>query len=108
MLLGALSILRTPLYVPLLFILIGGALAALASFRTPSMTPPPMTKLSWIVLLAGFGIVIGVLGVIGEDTVRHWTPHPAGYGVAWFACFQAVRHFRHIITTSVSPDPLPR
>lgn len=108
MLLGALLILRTPLYVPFLFLMVGGALATFASFRTPWMTPPPMTKLSWIVLLAGFGIVIAVLNIIGEDTVRHWTPHPAGYGVVWLACFHAFRHFRHITTTSVSPDPLPR
>jgi hypothetical protein len=108
MLLGALSIFSAPLYISFLFLLVGAALSVFASFRTPSMTPPPMTKLSWVVLLAGSGILLALLNVIGENTVRHWTPHPAGYGPAWFACFQAFRHFRHIITTSVRPDPLPR
>ena len=108
MLLGALSIFSAPLYISFLFLLVGAALSVFASFRTPSMTPPPMTKLSWVVLLAGSGILLALLNVIGENTVRHWTPHPAGYGPAWFACFQAFRHFRHITTTSVRPDPLPR
>jgi hypothetical protein len=57
----------------------------------------PMTRTSWIVLLAGFVLIYCVLFSFGDARVRHWTPHPAGYIPAWMAIFHGFRHIRHLL-----------
>src|SRR5436309_1221793 len=81
---GALSLFSVPLYFTLL-LAVGGTLIGTLVYRDA----PAMTWRSWLVLIVGCVLIIGVLNTFGQDRIRHWTPHPAGYLPAWFGCFHA-------------------
>jgi len=90
LLFATLSLFSLPLYMTTISLVAGAILCAVVSIRQPTMT-----RSSWIVLVAGMILIFGVLYLIGEDRVRHWRPHPAGYFPAWIVCFHAFRHIRH-------------
>lgn len=89
---GALSTFSVPLYLTVLVLLFGALTSALAYPRTP-----PMNWRSNVVLGLGGVLIIGVLELFGEERVRHWVPHPAGYIVAWFGCFYGFRQLRQLL-----------
>ena len=91
---GALSMSSVPVYISVVLVAAGGLAAALASRPTPTMT----NWRSWLVVVAGWAVILGVLLLFGEERVRHWKPHPGGYIVGWFVCFQAFRHLRHALS----------
>jgi hypothetical protein len=89
---GVLSIFTIPFYASLVLMAVGTVIALLSD-----RTKIPMTRGSWVVLLAGCVLIFCVLALVGEDHIRHWTPFPAGYIPAWFGCFHGFRHVRHLI-----------
>ena len=89
---GVLSFFSIPIYVSLVLMAVGTVISLLAD-----RTNIPMTRVSWIVLLAGCIMILCVLALFGEDRVRHWTPFPAGYIPAWFGCFHGFRHIQNLI-----------
>jgi hypothetical protein len=89
---GVLSIFSIPLYTSLLLIAVGTVILLLSD-----RTKIPMTRSSWLVLLAGCGLILCALALFGEDRIRHWTPFPAGYIPAWVACFHGFRHVRYAV-----------
>ena len=91
---GALSVFRLPQAVSLLMLVAGLGVVALASRR--GYSPPRITWRTGLVWVAGSAVILGVLWLIGEDRVRQWTPHPAGYQVVWLICLSLLRHLRHI------------
>ena len=91
---GALSVFRFPLAVSLLTLVAGLGVVTLASRR--GYSPPRFTWRTGLVWVAGSAVILGVLWLIGEDRVRHWTPHPAGYQVVWLICLVLFRHLRQI------------
>jgi hypothetical protein len=56
-----------------------------------------MTPRSWIVLLAGFGLIFCILAFFGNERIHRWTPFPAGYIAAWATVCYAFRHVRYLI-----------
>lgn len=90
---GALSVFSFPFYVMLISFVAGIMLCA--SVR---LQPPTLTRRSQFVLFAGMLVVYGVLCVFGNERVRQWRPHPAGYMPAWTVCFFAFRHFWHLLS----------
>jgi hypothetical protein len=99
---GALSIFSVPLYLSFVLLVGGTTLGALA-YRNP----PPMTWRSWAMLIAGCVIIICVLNLFGQERIRHWTPHPAGYIPAWFVCFHAFQQMRHLLRDRAKLWPSP-
>jgi hypothetical protein len=97
MLVGVLSSMRAPMHVTVSLVLGGACLMMAAEFRTPSLGHPAMRARDWMTVLAGMAVIIVVLNWIGEETVRHWTPHPAGYFGAWLFGYHVFRHFRQIV-----------
>ncbi len=95
---GALSIFSVQLYISFLLLIAGGVVATLALRPTPAMTPR-----SWLVLLAGCVVILVVLYLFGEERVRQWRPHPAGYTPTWFVCFNAFRQIRRVVSHEESP-----
>jgi hypothetical protein len=91
---GALSVFSVPLSVSLLTLVAGCGVTALASRRDYSM--PRFSWRTGIVWVAGSAVILGVLWLIGEDRVRHWAPHPAGYHLVWLICLALFRHLRRI------------
>jgi len=101
-LVGALSVFSVPLSVSLLTLVAGWGMTALASRR--DYAAPRFTWRTGLVWVAGSAVILGVLWLIGEDRVRHWTPHPAGYQVVWLICLALFRHLRQIFHhDSLSP-----
>ena len=90
---AALSLFSVPLYVSFLLLVTGAVIGTLAYRATPAMT-----WRSWLVLILGCVVILGVLNLFGQERVRYWKPHPAGYIVAWFVCFQAFRHVRFLLS----------
>jgi len=90
---AALSLLIVPFSVTFL-LFAAGTVIVFVAFR-PS---PPMTWRSWIAFFAGPVVIIAVLSLFGDDRIRQWRPHPAGYIPAWFICLNAFRHFRHMFS----------
>jgi len=88
-LIGVLCVFTIPLYASLLVLVSGAVIGSLAYRPTPVMTWQ-----SWTVLIGGYALILGVLCLFGDEKVRHWTPHPAGYIPGWMACFYAFRHIR--------------
>ena len=86
---AALSVFSVPLYVSFLLLVAGAVIGTLAYGAAPAMT-----WRSWLVLILGCAVILGVLNLFGQERVHHWRPHPAGYIVAWFVCFHAFRHVR--------------
>jgi len=99
---SALSMGSVPLLATFLITVAGGIVVDLASRRDYPI--PRHTWRSMLVLIAGCVVIIGVLLLIGEDRVRHWTPHPVGYQLAWLFCLNLIRHLRQIYHP-VSPSP---
>lgn len=97
---GALSTLSIPLYISFLAILFGGTLVILASPKK-AYAVPPMTFRSWIFVIAGMAVIFAVLAFFGDDQVRRWRPHPAGYIPAWWICFHVCRQFRYMLSSHV-------
>jgi hypothetical protein len=97
---GALSVFSVPVTVSLVTLLSGGGITALASRRDHSA--PRFTLSMWIAWLVGSAVILGALWLIGEDTVRHWTPHPAGYQIVWLIVLTLFRHLHHIFRREVS------
>ena len=91
---GAFSMFSVPLLATLLIIAAGGLMIDLVSRR--DYPAPRHTWRSMLVWIAGSAVIMGVLWLIGEDRVRHWTPHPAGYQIVWFFCLNLFRHLRQI------------
>jgi hypothetical protein len=91
-LVGVLSVFSIPVYASLHIMAVGTGIGILAD-----RTKIPLTRSSWIVLLAGCVLIFCVLALFGEDRTRHWKPFPAGYMPAWFACFLGFRHIRYLI-----------
>lgn len=83
---GALSTFNVPMYLSLLLLLAGSVILALAAPGTPAMN-----WRAWLVFVSGSVLIIGVLNLFGEERIRHWIPHPAGYIPAWFVCFVGFR-----------------
>jgi len=100
LLLGVLSLFTVPLYVAAISFA-GGVIL----FRVVSLREPTMTWSSWITVVAGMIVIFGVLYLVGEERVRQWRPHPAGYIPAWLVCFHAFRHIRHVISGRESATP---
>ena len=98
---GAVSIFSVSLTISLLTTVAGCILLALASRH--GYASPRLTWRTWLVWVVGTAMILGVLGLIGEDRVRHWTPHPAGYQLAWLICLCAFRHFRQICRHESAP-----
>ena len=71
---GVLSIFTIPFYASLALMAVGAVIALLSDG-----TKIPMTRNSWIVLLAGCVLIFCVLTLFGQDRIRNWTPFPAGY-----------------------------
>jgi hypothetical protein len=92
---GALSVFSVPLSVSFLTLVAGCGVTALASRRDYSA--PSFTWRTGLFWVAGSAVILGVLWLIGEDRVRHWTPHPAGYQVVWLICLALFRHLRQIV-----------
>jgi hypothetical protein len=92
-LVGVLSVFSIPFYASLLLFAVGAVIALLSD-----RTKIPMTPSSWIVLLAGGGLIFGVLAWFGDDRIHHWRPFPAGYIPAWIFSFGAFRHVRYLIS----------
>lgn len=101
---GALSLFRLPLGVCLLTLVAGGSVLALAS--RGGYSPPGLTWRTGLVWVAGSVLILGVLWLIGEDRVRNWTPHPAGYQTAWFVALSLCRHLRQIVRHDLPPTCL--
>ena len=97
-LVGNLSVFRISLVASFLTLVIGFAIVALASRE--AYAPPRLTWRVGLVWLIGWVMILGILNLIGEDKIRHWTPHPAGYQTAWFICLFAFLHFRQLILRS--------
>ena len=91
---GALSMFRVSLSVSLLILVAGLSVVVLASRRGYSV--PRFTWRTWLVWVAGSAVILGVLWLIGEDRVRQWTPHPAGYQGVWLISFCLFRHLLQI------------
>jgi hypothetical protein len=91
-LVGVLSIFSIPFYVSLLLLAVGTVMVLLTD-----RTSIPMTRNSWIVLIAGCGLIYCVLAFFGNDRIHHWRPFPAAYIPAWFGSFHAFRHVRYLI-----------
>ena len=98
---GVLSIFSIPISISLAMVMVGFAGTGLAARGVYAV--PPVTWRVGLVWMAGSIVILGVLWLIGEDRVRHWVPHPAGYGVAWFICLCAFRHFRQIMHSEPAP-----
>ena len=94
LLFGALSILAIPFYASLLIFTVGAVIATLSS-----RAKVPMTKRSRIVLVTGCVVIVVVLAFLDDAALRQWTPRPAGYIPAWFACFHGIRHVRYLISS---------
>ncbi len=92
-LIGVLSTFSIPVYGSLLLIGASGLIVFLSD-----RTKIPMTRRSWIVLLAGWALIFCVLALFGDDRIRHWTPFPAGYIPAWVCLFHGFRHVRYLIS----------
>jgi len=90
--LGVLSIFTIPIYASLPLMVIGAAIVLLSD-----RTKIPMTRSSWIVLLAGCVLIYLLLAFFGDDRIHHWKPFPAGYIPAWFGVFGGFRHIRYLI-----------
>jgi hypothetical protein len=93
MMAGVLSVFSIPFYATLLLMAVGTVIALLSD-----RTKIPMTRSSWIVLIAGCAVIYCVLALFGNDRIHHWTPFPAGYIPAWFAVFHGFRHIRYLIS----------
>ncbi len=89
---GALSLVSVPLYLAFLLLIAGTVIGSLA-YRGG----PPMTWGAWVVVIGGCALIVGALSLFGQETVRHWTPHPAGYIPAWVGCFHAFRQVRYLL-----------
>jgi hypothetical protein len=92
---GALSFLSVPLYVTFLTFIAGLGVTALGAGRDYSAQV--FTWRTWLVWIAGCAVLMGVLWLIGQDRIRHWTPHPAGYQIVWLVCLTVFRHLRQIL-----------
>jgi hypothetical protein len=90
---AAMSLLSVPLYDTFLLFAAGAVVIWFAHCATPPVT----TWRSWSVLIGGCVLLIGVLSLFGQERIRHWTPHPAGYIPAWFILFSAIRHFWYLL-----------
>ena len=97
---GALSTFSVPLLVTFLIIAAGGLVIDLASRR--DYPAPRNTWRSMLVWIAGCTVIMGVLWLFGQDRVRQWTPHPAGYQIVWFFCLALFRHLRQILYPDAS------
>jgi len=91
---GALTMFSVPLSLTLLISVAGCGVTALASRRDYS--GPRFTWRTVLVYVAGCAVILGVLRLIGEDRVRQWTPHPAGYQVVWIFCLTMFQHLRYL------------
>jgi len=89
---GALSLFSVPLYLTFLSLVLGTVTCALAYRSTPAMT-----WRSWFVLVIGSILIMVILSLFGEERIRRWIPHPAGYIPAWFGSFHAFRQLRHLL-----------
>lgn len=92
-LIGVLSVLSIPIYASLLLLVVGAVISLLSD-----RTKIPMTRSSWVVLIAGCGLIFCVLALFGNERIHHWRPFPAGYIPAWFFGFHAFRHVRLLIS----------
>ena len=90
---GVLSFFSIPFYASLALMALGTVIGLLAD-----RTKIPMTRNSWIVLLAGCVLIFCVLAFFGQERIRHWTPFPAGYIPAWFGFFHGFRHVRYLVS----------
>jgi hypothetical protein len=102
-LVGVLSIFRMGMILWMFIYLAGMAVVVLASLNTY-----PLPKLTWrmqLVWIAGVIVIIGCLSYIGDDRIRNWTPHPAGYQLAWLICLVAYQHMRAIIQRDFVQKP---
>ena len=98
---GALSMLSDPWYIAPLGMVMGLGVSAMGAGR--EYAAPRHTRRSVLVWIAGCAVILGVLWLIGEDRVRHWTPHPAGYQLAWFFGLEMCRHLRQILRHGLAP-----
>jgi hypothetical protein len=92
---GALSTWSIPLLASLLALV--GGLTVASLLARGNCAAPRMGWRTFAVWIAGSAVILGILFLIGEEKVRHWTPHPAGYQIAWFVCLSAFRHLRQIL-----------
>jgi len=97
---GVLTTFRIPLAISLLTMTAGFVVVTLASRGV--CTAPRVTWRVGLVWVVGSAMIFALLLLIGEDKVQHWTPHPAGYQVAWFICLVAFRHLRQLLAASQS------
>jgi len=74
----------------------GCAIMVVASIGVPQ---PRVTWRSTVTATLGCAIIIGVLSLFGQDRVRTWRPHPAGYIPAWLLCLYAFRQLREIFSS---------
>jgi hypothetical protein len=63
----------------------------LGSFGT--ICPARLTSTFWSVWASGTLLIFAVLGLIGQDSVLCWTPHPVGYAWVFLILLVAARHF---------------
>jgi hypothetical protein len=99
---GAFSVFSISLTATFLTLAAGGVVITLASRRVCPV-PPPSGRDYLVWQGGGTAVIIGVLWLIGEDRVRHWTPHPAGYLPAWYFCLSAFRHLQSIARHESAP-----
>lgn len=96
---GALSFFSIPLSLTFSTLIAGCGVTALASRR--EYAPPRFTWRSMLVWIMGSAVILGGLWLAGEERVRYWKPHPAGYQVAWLISLSLFRHLLHILR----PEP---
>jgi hypothetical protein len=90
-------------------LLLGLLMVLLASLSVATRYHRPSLRARlWFLALAVGGqfVILGTLDWIGEDRIRHWYPHPAGYGSAWFIFVCALYHLSGYHRQSPS-DPKP-
>jgi len=97
---GALSFLSVPVHVTFLTFLAGLCVAALGAGR--DYAGRAFTRSTWLVWIAGCAVLMGVLWLIGQERIRLWTPHPAGYQLVWLVCLTFFRHLRQILYPDAS------
>jgi len=94
---GALSIFRIHQLWTLIILCAGLVLVAVG--QKGVNIPKIDARQNWFFWLAvrllGATVIVGILLLIGEDRIRQWTPHPAGYVPAWLILVQALQHLQY-------------